>query len=165
MCCRVRSCCCGCFSHQTGVQILGIVHAALGLTLLVGSSVVMLSWNVDDQNINFALGLGIAFGLADMIAHILLAIGSAKRKSYLMVPAMVVILLEIIAYMIGVFLWLVTTILIYPLIFHGIIGMIVTFGATALETYWFIVIKSLYSEFKSFSSKEYVSDVKIPSMA
>lgn len=165
MCCRVRSCCCGCISLQTGVQILGIVHATLGFTLLMSSSVLISTWNWDDQDITLAMVLGITFGLTDMIAYILLAIGATKRKRFFMVPAMVVIVLEVIAYIIVFFLWLVATTLIYPLVLEGIIGMMIIVGAVALEFYWFIIIKSLYSKFKCLSLKECISDVKISSLA
>ena len=154
----VKSFLCGCCSLETGVKVMGVIHAICSFISVIWNIVIMHTLEKVEgqpeevyQFEKLIDGLGIPIDLVGIAVNILLVVGVAKQSVTMMLPAMVWTVCEIISYIIGFFMLSVALMLMGQLnltftIFMGLIPLIGIW-----KTYFFVVVKSLYSDFKGLS--------------
>lgn len=146
----------GCFSVETGVKVVGVIQAML--------SFISLFWNIfsfltmengdeedqeDHQQSKVMHGLSTIFDLVSIIVNTILVAAVAKRSTTMLLPAMVWTTCEIIICII-VFFMPVAFSFLDQLDLSLIIFMFLLFFNVIFKTQLFVVIKSLYSDFKKF---------------
>jgi hypothetical protein len=160
--CHVQSFCCGCFSLETGVKLIGIVHGICSFISFVWTIVLMNTLEeVEGKEEVYQLetlinGLWIPCDLVSITVSILLVIGAAKKSTTMMLPALAWIIFEMAAGTITFLMLSIATSTMdtFPVELTTLM-MIIPLG-TILNAYFFVTIKSLYSDLKGVSG----SDIK-----